>query len=751
MKIGIDIREFQKGRYTGIRDIVGNFLMQARTSREHEFVFFGNQDTDFVSFPFPGEHVVIEQRNTLFWDQVKLPVELKKHGVDVFFSPYIKTPFWRVCPFVNMVCDIIPIRISRFKGVKAFFDKIYFLSYAFISGHRALKVITLSEYSKNMISRIFCLDRGKIEVVYPAVGMSVISMDKDKKRGLIEKYDLKRPYILYVGNFKPHKNVARLIEAFSLLPDSVKDAYRLVLLGGFDKEMKSVRDLIRKRGLTEKALAIENMDHDSVSVFMENAFIFVFPSLAEGFGIPPVEAMASGVPVAASDILPMTEVLADAAVFFDPYRPEDISRTLKRLIEDRDLRERCISRGKTRVLLFNTRNVYRKIMGAMEYAGEEKTLCVSSEFPPIKGGIATQVYNLWRRLPINRTVILTSAVKEKCRGRNVDGDLNIVRRVYPTGRDIFSRAARTFMLTYYVWRELRLRNVRVIHAAQAISAGFAALIAGHIRHVPYVVYSYSADVLEFRRNPVTKWLLKRVFEGATHVVANSNFTKKLIMENSLAAENKISVSTPAVDTAVFNADKKDASLRDRYKIPTGCKILLTVSRLAPRKGHDNIIKALAKVIYEYPDVVYVIAGVGPEKNMLIKLAEVSGVKDKVIFTGEVPEGELVFYYNACDAFIMTSRFIEKKGDVEGFGTVYLEAAACGKPVIAGRSGGVSEAVVDGQTGILVDPENVDEIAKAVLTLLKDGGYAGKLGSNGLSRVRRDFTWDVRAGELKKFV
>ncbi|MFH1878117.1 MAG: glycosyltransferase [Candidatus Omnitrophota bacterium] len=747
MRIGIDAREFKKGHYTGLRTILHTFLINAVLPPEDEFIFFCDQHTDTDILSGMGSVKIVEEKNTFVWDQYRLPRALKSNKIDIFFSPYIKTPLRRVCPYVNTICDIIPLTVPKYGGLMSVFEKIHFYLYSFAAGRRALKVITLSNDAKNKVSGAFGIEKEKIEVVYPAVGSAAPFTGGGNSAVLKEKYSLDDPYILYAGNFKRHKNIERLIDSFNMLPDPVKNVYRLFLVGGGSDECEKIEKAIEAKGLTGKVIPVLNVKHEEIFTFLKSASAFVFPSLAEGFGIPPLEAMANGIPVAASGIAPMTEVLGDAAVYFDPYSPMDMAEATRRILSERELREKCVEKGLKRAAGFTPENMAAKLLNILRDAGREKTLCISSEYPPVAGGISTHIYNLWKRLPEDEIIILT--VKNKTPFS--DGRRNVIRRSYPSGGGRAARFFRTLLLVVHVFRVSNSRNIRKNHCAQVLSSGLAGLVMKKLKRVPYIVYVYSADILEFSKDPVTGYMLRVILSGSERIIANSNFTKTVVTGRALAAPDKVIVSTPGVDSGIFNPAKGDGGIRKKLGIKDDEKMILSVSRLAERKGHDNVIKALSGIVKDYPGFVYVIAGDGPKKKELEALAGRENLQDRVIFAGEIGYGDLVNYYNACDVFILVPRYIPEAGDVEGFGIVFLEAGACGKPVIAGNSGGVPEAVADGVSGILVEPEDVPRIEEALLRFLRDEDYARETGENGRRRANSEFAWDTRAEALRQYL
>ncbi|MDA0747911.1 MAG: glycosyltransferase family 4 protein, partial [bacterium] len=182
------------------------------------------------------------------------------------------------------------------------------------------------------------------------------------------------------------------------------------------------------------------------------------------------------------------------------------------------------------------------------------------------------------------------------------------------------------------------------------------------------------------------------------------------------------------------------------------KVLLTLARLDQRKGHDTALRALASL--NRSDIVYLIGGKGREEPRLRELTSQLGLESQVRFLGFVPDADLPTIYNLCDIFVMPNRVTEGtqlSGDIEGFGISFIEAGACGKPVIAGRSGGAVEAVLDEQTGLLVDPRTEIDTAAAITRLLDEPGLSATLGAQARQRIQREFDWRILARQLEEIL
>jgi phosphatidylinositol alpha-1,6-mannosyltransferase len=184
---------------------------------------------------------------------------------------------------------------------------------------------------------------------------------------------------------------------------------------------------------------------------------------------------------------------------------------------------------------------------------------------------------------------------------------------------------------------------------------------------------------------------------------------------------------------------RDATaLRERLGLGSR-PVLLTIARLVARKGIDTVLDALPRVLAAHPDAVYVIAGDGPEAESLKALSRRLGVERAVHFAGVVTDEELSLWYSLSDVFVMPSR--SDPPDVEGFGIVFLEAAACERPVVAARAGGIPDAVAHGVTGVLVPPGDAAALGAELAALLADPARRAELGRRGRERVLADFTWD----------
>lgn len=364
--------------------------------------------------------------------------------------------------------------------------------------------------------------------------------------------------------------------------------------------------------------------------------------------------------------------------------------------------------------------------------------------PPLEGGgqmflhhVCVELYRLGHRVEV-----LTASK---------DGDLEFdaqqtysVRR-HPVSRwRLCSALIIVFETLFYVLKE-RTDVVIIGHFATVETLGVWLL--HKIFRLPYVLLIHGLDLQSYLRSKskIHKTIIHTVLRNASLALANSRFTGKKIVEAGYVG--KIIVLNPGVDTERFRPNLPTVLVREKYNL-TSRNVILSVARLVRRKGHANVLRALALILDEIPDITYLIAGRGEEEESLRALAKELMVQEHVRFLGYVNENELPYLYCACDIFVLPTISFDEEGDYEGFGIVFSEANACAKPVVGGNSGGVSDSVMDGITGILIDPNNVDGIAKAIILLLSDKQNARGFGIKGRMRVEEELAWPIVGKKLE---
>jgi phosphatidylinositol alpha-1,6-mannosyltransferase len=225
---------------------------------------------------------------------------------------------------------------------------------------------------------------------------------------------------------------------------------------------------------------------------------------------------------------------------------------------------------------------------------------------------------------------------------------------------------------------------------------------------------------------------------ADRVIANSEHTRDTLLEIGVEA-SRIAIIYPGVDVSVFRPGLDVSGLRESLGIRADEKLLFSVGRLSRRKGFDQMVRAVAQLRAEGFPLRYVIAGIGEDADYLDNLIAEHNVQDIVHRIGAVSETDLPGWMNACDVFAMPNR--EINGDNEGFGMVFIEAAACGKPSLAGDAGGTASAVLHEQTGLRVDGGDAANVVRGLRHLLNHPDWMRELGQAGLKRVRASFAWE----------
>jgi phosphatidyl-myo-inositol dimannoside synthase len=364
-----------------------------------------------------------------------------------------------------------------------------------------------------------------------------------------------------------------------------------------------------------------------------------------------------------------------------------------------------------------------------------KHLLVTNDFPPKIGGIQSLLWEWWRRLPPDSFAVLTSPYQ----GAAVwDAEQPFAIRRIP--------------------EPVLLPHPRMVHQintmAEQVGAGLIVLdpalplgLVGPSLKLPYDLVLHGAEVTVPGRLPGSKQTLGFVLRRARHIIAAGGYPAA---EARAAAgrDLPITVVPPGVDTQRFHplSGAERSAARLRFGLPLDATVVLGLSRLVPRKGFDVTIKAVAQLGATRPDLTLAIAGGGRDRSRLESVSAAVGAP--CMFLGRVPNDDLPALYGCADVFAMACRNRWMGLEQEGFGIVFVEAASAGIPQVAGRSGGAHEAVVDSETGFVVDrPDSVDDVAAALATLIDDPALRRKMGLASRRRAVAEFSYDVLAARL----
>ena len=364
-----------------------------------------------------------------------------------------------------------------------------------------------------------------------------------------------------------------------------------------------------------------------------------------------------------------------------------------------------------------------------------KHLLVTNDFPPKIGGIQSLLWEWWRRLPPDSFAVLTSPYAGTA--------------AFDAAQPFHIERTREPVLLPHPWMVQRINRM-----AKEVGADLVVLdpalplgLVGPSLQLPYDVVLHGAEVTVPGRLPLSKQTLGHVLRRARHVVAAGGYPAAEA-EHAAGRSLPITVVPPGVDTERFVpiSETQRLEARRHFGLADGAEVVVSISRLVPRKGFDTAIRAAALLRHSRPNLVLAIAGGGRDEARLRQLAE--QLHAPVVFLGRVSNEDLPRLYGCADIYAMLCRNRWAGLEQEGFGIVFLEAAACGVPQVAGDSGGAAEAVDDGVTGVVVrNPDDPRDVAAAFERLLDDPLGRARMGRLGRERAVRDYSYDVLAHRL----
>jgi glycosyltransferase involved in cell wall biosynthesis len=373
VKVAIDIRriaDFGVGTY--IRNIVRAL---ARVDRVDEYVLIGTRERlrELSDLPEAFHLQPLPSQQASLHGMLTLNEIVRRERCDLLHVPHLyKTPRVVPCPTVVTVHDVLDFLHTRAPRGNAWRRYVRY-QLARLALRRASRVIAVSKSTRNDLQRVFGVAAQKMDVIYNAIDPRFLAghATPDEKASIAERYQVNQPFILYVGNVRPHKNLVRLIEAFSVLKAALakQGAYpelKLLIIGDDVSSHPDLRRAVIRSGVQNDVRFLGFVPLDVLRVFYDAAKVFAFPSLYEGFGLPPLEAMAHGTPVVTSNTSSLPEVVGAAALLANPENPFDIAHAMQRALTDAELRERLKASGYERVQHFSwdvaaqrVLNVYR--------------------------------------------------------------------------------------------------------------------------------------------------------------------------------------------------------------------------------------------------------------------------------------------------------------------------------------------------------------------------------------------------------
>jgi phosphatidylinositol alpha-1,6-mannosyltransferase len=378
-------------------------------------------------------------------------------------------------------------------------------------------------------------------------------------------------------------------------------------------------------------------------------------------------------------------------------------------------------------------------------SARNRYLMLTELFLPTKGGTAVSFDDDFRRLGGKEVHIVTADVPG---AREFDRDHpNTVHRL-KLYRVPWLRPESLLMYAKFLFKSLALAATNrfdAIFAGRGLPEGLVALLIGRLFGRPVLIYAHGEELTGWGRGGKFRamcFTLRR----ADALLSNSDFTRDTLVELLGVDGGRIALTYPTVDEARFRPGLPCDDLRDSLGLRSGQPLILSVGRLMRRKGFDNVIRVLPRLLAQGFDVHYAVIGIGEERGYLERLVEEHDLGDRVHLLGHVPYEDLPRWYCACSLFAMPNRDIG--GDTEGFGLVFLEAASAARPALAGTAGGTGSAVLDGVTGLRVDGESLDATERGLVRLLSDPAEADRLGRQGRERVLDFFTHERRVDQLR---
>ncbi len=369
-----------------------------------------------------------------------------------------------------------------------------------------------------------------------------------------------------------------------------------------------------------------------------------------------------------------------------------------------------------------------------------KTLIITLEYPPQIGGIASYVYNFVKHYSLGEVMVYAPTMPG---GTEFD-----IKNSWKTIRlkPFWGLRPRWFKLLLQLRKIIKQEQISELFVHHVLPVGYVAYLLKKNLGISYTIFLHGTD-LEMATNKRSKTKkFAKICLNANRVVVNSEFLKNKLSNKVEGLKNVVVLYPCPGDQFLQPTNQEELEILRSKLALNGKKVLLTVARMAEGKGFPHLIRLLPQILQKVPNLVWLVIGDGPKRPMLVDMVQQNSLQNVTRFLGVVPYEDLAKYYKLADLFVLLTH--KDESSEEGWGTVFLEAAASSLPVVAGRVGGVEEVVDNLRTGILVDVYQDMSVVSGVADLLREEKYAKELGMAGHERVLAEFTWEKQIDKLK---
>lgn len=646
--------------------------------------------------------------------------------------------FLRLFSRAKIIVTLHELQHPRFISFTDIFSKFNMFTLLFFSH----KIISTSEMQLVRIPALFDL-KAKSTVIPVGSNIDFSPISREDRLAYRKKIGVGEDETLLVnfGMIRPDKGIEALFKAMSGIVEAGYKA-KLVLAGArpagyWDEYRYKVFKAIRDLNIQDYVSDLGFLEQGELSCLLSSADVSVLPYV-EGISTKRGTLAASilhGLPVITTVNKHLPEFLKEAETII-LFEPDNVQQLRDRIIN-------FIASGRSRAGIKNPsgglssylswEGIWRSHLELYKAATKRKILVVAMGFAPRIGGAEKTSYEMCRNFQFVKPVVITS---KEDKTEDFDKMQNFkIYRFLKAKKGLF----RLIFFSLYSLFIAAKEKPKIVFSSNILHDAYCALLIKKIYNVPFCAYIYDMHDLLYliKKERFKQQLLRMNIRNADYLFTNSEFTKSLI--ERYIGQRQISVLYPGIDTEKYFPEVDRSEIVRKYNL-AGRRVLLSVCRLVEHKGLDKVLEALDLIKNEFRDIIYLIIGKGQDKPRLGGLIKKYRLQNNVLIFESVSDDELPKYYAACDVFIMPSRKTKSGFIFEGFGISFLEAAACGKPCIGGKTGGVGEAVIDGRTGILVDPEDVNEIAAGITRLLNSEKLRREMGQAGRERAEEEFAW-----------